>query len=358
MTGRKRNPKNRFPPRFHVKGKSCYHVVYRRDEDGVKRVKWDRLGSVCDFASCLEEYYQRERGDLPTVRTFYDLAREFRKHGFIKRGGKPIAEKTRDNYERALRNLEEVFGPASLDEITPPAVATYVDTRSARGAANTEHAVLSKMFRLAIRRGWADSNPAEGVGYHHIERRRRYITDDEFVTLYAAIETYQSPKPGQRDIAWIFLTLAYATGLRVQDVLDVRVSDFRDGFLWIEESKAGVRKKYPLEHGGKLTLVGECLARAQQLPGRVRSMFLVPKRGGGQYTYSGVRSLFRRLCDKAGLTDVRIHDIRRRAATDAVERGDRAQDFTAHKTESEANGYVIAAAYKAVTPLGRKFTQE
>lgn len=360
--GRTRSKRSPYPPRFHVKGASCYHVTYGTDQTtGKKRRHWHKLGPVTDYAACLDEYYKRERGTAARVQveTVADLVVEFRRYGFRKADGSMVAEKTRENYERAIANLLDVFGEARLDEVKPHHVASYTEARSARGAANTEQAVLSKMYRMAIRRGWCETNPAAGLGYNKLQRRERYLTDAEFAALYDAIAHYESPKPGQRDIAWIFLTIAYATGLRVGDVGALRLSDFHDGALWVRESKAGVKKRYPLQRdGGGLTLVGECYERALALPGRVRSVYLLPTRTGEQYKYSGLRSLFRRLSEKAGLTDVRIHDIRKRAATDAVERGDRAQDFTGHRTEKEANGYVVAAAFRAVEPLSKRFDNE
>ncbi len=59
------------------------------------------------------------------------------------------------------------------------------------------------------------------------------------------------------------------------------------------------------------------------------------------YTYYGIRSIFRRVVDRAKLPDVHIHDIRRTAITNAKKEGRRAQEFSLHKTESEANAYVV-----------------
>ncbi|WP_158255082.1 hypothetical protein [Xanthomonas theicola] len=54
-----------------------------------------------------------------------------------------------------------------------------------------------------------------------------------------------------------------------------------------------------------------------------------PRRGVGPYTTSGVRALWRVTREKAGLRDVRLHDFRAKAGSDATSESE-AQDLLTH----------------------------
>lgn len=80
--------------------------------------------------------------------------------------------------------------------------------------------------------------------------------------------------------------------------------------------------------------------------GKVRMLFkpettLIQKRDLDPYTYYGFRSIWRTTITWAGLEDIHIHDIRRTAITAAKQTGIRPIEFSLHRTEAEANAYVI-----------------
>ena len=72
---------------------------------------------------------------------------------------------------------------------------------------------------------------------------------------------------------------------------------------------------------------------------------------GKPYTYYGFRSNFERTRKKAKVEDVRFHDIRAKAVTDATNQGRKAQSFSLHKTEAEAEAYVKLRDVPVVVPL-------
>ncbi len=72
---------------------------------------------------------------------------------------------------------------------------------------------------------------------------------------------------------------------------------------------------------------------------------------GKPYTYYGFRANFERTRVKAGVEDVHFHDIRAKAITDASNQGRKAQSFSLHKTEAEAEAYVKLRQVPVVIPL-------
>src|SRR5262249_47337183 len=64
-------------------------------------------------------------------------------------------------------------------------------TRSgATYAANRTAAVLSKMFNLAIRWGYRETNPAKGIERNKEFTRRRYLSSEELPRLAAALDKH------------------------------------------------------------------------------------------------------------------------------------------------------------------------
>lgn len=72
-----------------------------------------------------------------------------------------------------------------------------------------------------------------------------------------------------------------------------------------------------------------------------------------QKSLIGVTQDIRRVVDRASLADVHIHDIRRTAITNAKKQGRRVQEFSLHRTESEANAYVVEVPrVRPLEPMG------
>ena len=56
--------------------------------------------------------------------------------------------------------------------------------------------------------------------------------------------------------------------------------------------------------------------------------------------YKGVRDLLQRYVDKAGLTDIHLHDFRAKAITDAKKQGHDPQALAGHTTETQTVRYL------------------
>lgn len=139
------------------------------------------------------------------------------------------------------------------------------------------------------------------------------------------------------------MDLLYATGLRIGDVLKLKFDDVTEDGILVRQSKNQVVGVYELTD--TLTDVIERAKRLHVKPGVAKFLpkgtTIIHARSLKPYTYYGIRSIFRRVVDKAKLPDIHIHDIRRTAITNAKKEGRRAQDFSLHRTESVANAYVV-----------------
>lgn len=318
--GRKRKAANRYlPPYMHEKGGRFYLFA------GKPR-RWTKLAD--NYRDALIEYSRRMpmpgRGT-----TFAELARQYQLAEFPK-----LAPATQASYSLALENLIRAFGDAPVHKIRAVDVGRYMDVRSSKHSANREKAVMSKILELGIRWGWCEGNVARKISYHAYERRRRIITRSEWRKIQLA---------AIGDLVPVFMDLAFVTGLRVGDVLALRWDQVSEEGLRVLQSKNRVEGVYELTD--TLAMI---LDRAKQLHGRKDVAILrrpetriIHTRQLKPYTYYGFRSIWRTTIERAGLEDIHIHDIRRTAITAAKACGIRPIDFSLHRTEKEANAYVI-----------------
>lgn len=322
--GRKRSRKNNhLPTGMQRKGKSYYLVRW----DGTRNI-WKPLGP--DLKAALIEYNMQARTGFSVGTKFSDLVAQCLPDVFDK-----LKPRTRQNYARAMNNLLDAFGTAPVKEITPVHVARYMDARSSIHGANTEKAVLSKVLELGIRRGWCTENVARKIDYHPKVRRRRIIAPGEWRKIRLASTS---------DLIPVFMDLAYITGLRVGDVLAMRWKQVREDGLYVLQGKNQVEAVYEVTEA-----LGGVLERAKRLHGRsgkVKTLLqpetaVIHTRALKPYTYYGFRSIWRTTISRAGLEDIHIHDIRRTAITAAKAAGRRPAEFSQHRTESEAEAYVV-----------------
>lgn len=115
--------------------------------------KWKRLAKKGDYAGmykALSEILQSEPRKYGMLNIFEKYEQEVL----------PLkAKKTVVNQIGQLQVLKKVFGKMEPFAIQPKHIAQYLERREAKVAANREIALLSHVFRKAIRWGLAEKNP-------------------------------------------------------------------------------------------------------------------------------------------------------------------------------------------------------
>lgn len=217
------------------------------------------------------------------------------------------APKTQHEQRVQLDRLRAVFGQMEPAAILPRHVARYLDERGAEApvAANREMALLSHVFRKAVRWGLCDRNPCEGVERNRERPRDRYVTDAEFAAVYQQAD----------DRLQVLMDLAYLTGQRQQDLLTIREQDITADGILFSQAKTGT--KLCVVWSDDLRAV---VARARALR-PMASMWLVCTPRGQRYTSSGIQTAWQRLqtkCLQNGVISERFtfHDLRAKARSD------------------------------------------
>jgi integrase len=173
--------------------------------------------------------------------------------------------------------------------------------------ANHTIALLSKMFSLAVRWGWRETNPCRGIERNRQHHRRRYVTPDELERLTAALAE------ADRDVADA-IRLLLLTGARRGEVLAMKWADLDlAAGTW---SKPPSSTKQAEHHQVPLSAPARTLLAARNVDGE----YVFP--GAGQRGHVvNIHRAWQRLCKAAGITGLRIHDLRHSYASALVSAG-------------------------------------
>lgn len=181
--------------------------------------------------------------------------------------------------------------------------------------ANRSLALLSKMFSLAESYGLRApaSNPCRGIKRYKESKRERFLSEAELARLGAVLA--QAETDGSEPVfAVAALRLLVLTGARRGEILGARWSDvdFEGGVL---------RVSLPKEGKPKLIRLGPpALSTLASLPRIEGNPFVVVGRVHGS-GFVGLQDVWERIRVKAGLEDVRIHDLRHAFASVAAASG-------------------------------------
>lgn len=193
--------------------------------------------------------------------------------------------------------------------------ALHHDMRATPYQANRTLAVLSKMFNLAELWGLRPdgSNPCLHVKRYREETRERFLTQDEFARLGSILDQIEHEGSESRS-AVAAIRLLMLTGCRRSEIQTLRWEnvDLDAGELHLPDTKTGARI-VPLAQSAVAVLAA--LPRNQENP-----WVIVGKKPGSHLT--DLNHPWWRIRARAGLHDVRIHDLRHSFASRAVQLGE------------------------------------
>ncbi len=170
--------------------------------------------------------------------------------------------------------------------------------------------VLSVIMREAERMGLRPegSNPCRGIRRNRRKGRERFLSEDEIRRLSEALAARSGRYPEQ--VALVRLLLL--TGCRKSELLTLRWSDYREGHLFLRDSKTGPRTVWLSEPARRIL---------GSLDRRGRWVFPA-RRGDRPRDLYWLDRVWLALRAEAGLTGVRLHDLRHTYASHALRRGE------------------------------------
>jgi integrase len=182
--------------------------------------------------------------------------------------------------------------------------------------ANRVVAVLSRMFALAIRWRMRSDNPVKGIERNVEHHRRRYLSGDELVRLTKALAEYSDQQAAN------IVRLLLLTGARRGEVLSMRWADVDlTAGKWSKPPSSTKQKEFhevPLSAPAR-QLLGEILDAQAGKRGMVPT-FAFPGLGSTGHR-TNLKRPWRQMCKAAGITGLRIHDLRHSFASQLVSGG-------------------------------------
>ena len=177
-------------------------------------------------------------------------------------------------------------------------------------AADRAMPVLSVIMREAEAMGLRPegSNPCRGVRRYRRKGRERFLSDDEISRLSAVLRRHEGRSP--RQVAIVRLLLL--TGCRRSEILTLRWSDYREGHLYLRDSKTGPRTVW---------LSSPARTVMDSLERNGDWVFPLP-RAMGPRSRTWLDEFWRAARAEAGLSDVHLHDLRHTHASIALRQGE------------------------------------
>lgn len=213
------------------------------------------------------------------------------------------------------RRMVPAMGHLRLSGITTRDVTAYHSVeknRTSSVTANHHLTLIKRMLNLAVKWGFLEHSPAAAVEkFKEPPQRERYLTKEELPRFLKALDELTDRS------AAAALALALYTGCRRNEIMSLRWDQVHlgEGRLYLPVTKNN-RSRSVLLNPRALKVLEELEARGK------RGEYLFPARPGTKLPYRrDMRKTFANVCKAAGITGLRIHDLRHSFATLAIQGG-------------------------------------
>ncbi|MDE0175183.1 MAG: site-specific integrase [Defluviicoccus sp.] len=203
------------------------------------------------------------------------------------------------------------FRERPIDDIDPREVRKWFAALHATPvAADRSMPVLSVIMKEAEAMGLRPegSNPCRGIRRYRRNGRERFLSDEELRRLSRRLSAWSGRHP--RQVAVIRLLLL--TGCRKSEILTLRWSEYRDGHLFLRDSKTGPRTVWLSDPARKILDSLE----------RTGSWVFPGPRDDRPVSKHWLDGLWWRVRSEADLDEVRLHDLRHTHASIALRQGE------------------------------------
>lgn len=298
-------------------------VFYLRFTDQRGRQRQYRIGLASDLSLDLaRKEAQKLRTRIALGEDPFEAKRELAQiptmTDFIQRRYLPFVQGYKKSWacDRGLlkNHIEPVWGRRFMDQVTKAdVVALMADHRKTHAPASCNRLLILLRYLFSLAKKWEVSgvkgNPTDGIPLmRENNKKERFLTAEEAERLFAQVKQSDNP------MLQFIVPMLILTGARKREVLDARWEDFDlERRSWrIPMTKTGRARHVPLADGVLLLL--RSVPRSPSCPWA----FANPKTGK---PYNNIFGAWNTARTKAGLADVRIHDLRHSYASFLVNAG-------------------------------------
>lgn len=298
--------------RLKKTGKSSWYIYYRVDGKRIREVVKNAQSRADALKVLQSKVADAFRGE-------YGFKRESKRVKFAEFADQYLetyakvnkSEKSWKTDAYYLKYMKNFFGKFYLDEINALDIEKYKAERLKQGVkkstVNRCLAIIRKMLNLAVDGKLISNDQKIKIKFFSEKDNlmERIINREEEDRLLEASSGYLKP----------ILIVALNTGMRLGEILNLKWSqiDLRAREIRVEKTKS---KKIRLIFIN--AILQEELMRLKQKRGAGEYLFLNPKTGKPLTT---VKRAFKGACRRAGISNMRFHDLRHTFATRLVQRG-------------------------------------
>ncbi len=223
---------------------------------------------------------------------------------------KPSGQRSTRCYINA--RLMPNFGKLYLDEIDRALVARWFEEYSNEfpGGANRVLEMLYSMMEFAIVCGHLIENPVQGIKKNPKKTLNRFLSSEEINTVSRILGQIELERPEDKQGADI-IRMLLLTGCRHQEICSLKWSTVKGDVIKLADTKTGPRDVY---------LCKEAVKLLSKQP-RGKSPFVFPFYRDTKRARPEVGLFWVLVRQRAGVPDVRVHDLRHTFASHAVLRG-------------------------------------
>ena len=207
-------------------------------------------------------------------------------------------------------NILPWFKERPIASITRPGVLEWFESLHAKPtSANRSLPVLSVILRQAEVYGYRpeDSNPCKDIKHYRRRTRERFLSPDEIRRVVEVLNRSDGTRPLQAAV----IRLLLLTGCRKSELLTLKWRDYREGKLFLRDSKNGPRTVW-LSSAAREVL--------DRLPRK--NAWVFPSHWGNLDHLSDITDFWRDVRTEANPRDVRPHDLRHTYASIALMHGE------------------------------------
>ena len=345
--------------RFRVHGRQKTHTIGRWPEITVEGARKAALTLLADIAGGADPAAKKKaERQSKTVR---QLVEQFRKEHLP-----TLRQNSQTQYNRLLEHrILPALGSKRVKDVDSSDVAALlarIRAETPKGVeANRVRAVISRLYSKGALWGFCPPgmNPALGQVRAEEQKRDRHLSDDELVALGVALRHLEPTAPGRErppkslspedTYALAAIRLILLTGMRKSEIIGQRGKDKSTGKSYeiipalrrdaIDLTNRRIRldqHKTSKRSGARIIPLSSAACQLiQSIPAMVGNPFLIPGANPGE-SLVGLQKIWERIRssvpkiqalqnisrkDRADLSDVTIHDLRRSFASVAARMG-------------------------------------
>ena len=289
--------------RRSVRGRKRYAAIGNADETTVPEARQKARKRIAAFIDTVK----KNDGPRTPGRQMHAFAEEF-----LERYARHWKPTTLVSSTVCIRNyILPAFGHLTVDAIAAEHVKDWFASMAGRpGMANRSMPVLSTMMKIAELWGYRphNSNPCKNTKRYRMTPKERFLSTEEMARLNAVLirDEFYCPQ------AVAVIRLLMLTGCRVGEIVSLQWDWIKGGRIHLPDSKSGPRTVW-LSSAAR-SVIDAIPRYSEDCP------FLFPARPPTRHI-ENFANQWHRIRDEAGLSGVRLHDLRHTWASVAAMNG-------------------------------------